>query len=144
MAEFVMPSLGADMEAGTLVEWLKKPGETVKRGDVIAVVETQKGAIEVEGFDDGVLETYLVDLGTRVPVGTPLAVIRKDGEEAAAAKPAPKPAEAPAGHRRNRRKRSPRSLLRARTGACAGHCDHAVRTAEDHAGRAKAGRAEGH
>ena len=52
MAEFVMPSLGADMEAGTLVEWLKKPGETVKRGDIIAVVETQKGAREVEGFDD--------------------------------------------------------------------------------------------
>ncbi|WP_193177431.1 dihydrolipoamide acetyltransferase family protein [Oricola nitratireducens] len=96
MAEFVMPSLGADMEAGTLVEWLKKPGETVKRGDIIAVVETQKGAIEVEGFDDGVLETYLVDLGTRVPVGTPLAVIRKDGEEPAAAKPAPKRVEAPA------------------------------------------------
>jgi pyruvate dehydrogenase E2 component (dihydrolipoamide acetyltransferase) len=96
MAEFVMPSLGADMEAGTLVEWLKKPGETVKRGVIIAVVETQKGAIEVEGFDDGVLETYLVDLGTRVPVGTPLAVIRKDGEEPAAAKLAPKPAEAPA------------------------------------------------
>jgi pyruvate dehydrogenase E2 component (dihydrolipoamide acetyltransferase) len=96
MAEFVMPSLGADMEAGTLVEWLKKPGETVKRGDIIAVVETQKGAIEVEGFDDGVLETYLVDLGARVPVGTPLAVIRKDGEEPAVAKPAPEPAEAQA------------------------------------------------
>ena len=47
MSEFVMPSLGADMEAGTLVEWLKKPGDAVKRGDVMAVVETQKGEIEI-------------------------------------------------------------------------------------------------
>jgi pyruvate dehydrogenase E2 component (dihydrolipoamide acetyltransferase) len=46
-----MPSLGADMEAGTLVEWLKKPGDAVKRGDVVAVVETQKGAIEIENRD---------------------------------------------------------------------------------------------
>jgi pyruvate dehydrogenase E2 component (dihydrolipoamide acetyltransferase) len=57
MAEFLMPSLGADMEAGTLVEWLKKPGDPVKRGDIIAVVETQKGAIEVECFEDGILDT---------------------------------------------------------------------------------------
>ncbi|MCX8102350.1 MAG: 2-oxo acid dehydrogenase subunit E2, partial [Geminicoccaceae bacterium] len=45
-----MPSLGADMEAGTLVEWLVKPGERIERGRVVAVVETQKGAIEVECF----------------------------------------------------------------------------------------------
>jgi hypothetical protein len=50
---FHMPSLGADMEAGKLVEWLVKPGDTVKRGDVVAVVETQKGAIEIEIFEDG-------------------------------------------------------------------------------------------
>ena len=56
VSEFVMPSLGADMEAGTLVEWLKKPGEAVKRGDVVAVVETQKGAIEIEIFEAGVLD----------------------------------------------------------------------------------------
>jgi Biotin-requiring enzyme len=47
MGEFRMPSLGADREAGTLVEWLKRPGDRVRRGDVVAVVETQKGAIEV-------------------------------------------------------------------------------------------------
>lgn len=88
MTEFLMPSLGSDMEAGTLVEWLKKPGETVHRGDIVAVVETQKGAIEIESFDDGVLENYLVELDTKVPVGTPLAVIRKEGE-APAEKPAP-------------------------------------------------------
>lgn len=47
MSDFVMPSLGADMEAGTLVEWLVAPGEEVHRGQTVAVVETQKGAIEV-------------------------------------------------------------------------------------------------
>ena len=55
-----MPSLGADMEAGTLVEWVKHPGDTVKRGDIIAVVDTQKGAIEIEVFEDGVLEKTIV------------------------------------------------------------------------------------
>lgn len=80
MAEFRMPSLGADMEAGTLVEWLKKPGDAVKRGDIVAVVETQKGAIEIEIFEDGVLDRYLVEPGIQVPVGAPLALILKPGE----------------------------------------------------------------
>ena len=70
-----MPSLGADMEAGTLVEWLKRPGDRVKRGDIVAVVETQKGAIEVDIFEEGVIERWLVEPGTTVPVGTPLALI---------------------------------------------------------------------
>ena len=56
MVDFRMPSLGADMEAGTLVEWLVKPGDQVKRGDVVAVVETQKGAIEIEVFEAGKIE----------------------------------------------------------------------------------------
>ena len=68
-----MPSLGADMEAGTLVEWLVKPGDRVKRGDIVAVVETQKGAIEIEVFETGRIEQILVDLDSKVPVGTPLA-----------------------------------------------------------------------
>jgi pyruvate dehydrogenase E2 component (dihydrolipoamide acetyltransferase) len=72
MSEFRMPSLGADMESGTLVEWLKHTGDPVKRGDIVAVVETQKGAIEVEIFTDGVMGAQLVALGTTVPVGTPL------------------------------------------------------------------------
>lgn len=75
-----MPSLGADMEAGELVEWLVKPGSAVKRGDIVAVVETQKGAIEIEVFDEGVVERLLVTPGATVPVGTPLAVIRGEGE----------------------------------------------------------------
>jgi pyruvate dehydrogenase E2 component (dihydrolipoamide acetyltransferase) len=56
MAEFRMHSLGSDMEAGTLVEWLVKPGDSVKHGDIIAVVETQKGAIEIEIFETGEVE----------------------------------------------------------------------------------------
>jgi len=91
MAEFRMPSLGADMEAGTLVEWLKQPGEAVKHGDVIAVVETQKGAIEIEVFESGVVEKLLVPIGQSVPVGTALALIRAAGAPAVAA-PAPPPA----------------------------------------------------
>jgi len=101
VAEFRMPSLGADMEAGTLVQWLVKPGDRVKHGDIIAVVETQKGAIEIESFQTGQIEKFLVDVGTKVPVGTPLAEIRAESEAkpaaAAAVPPPPKaPAEKPA------------------------------------------------
>jgi pyruvate dehydrogenase E2 component (dihydrolipoamide acetyltransferase) len=70
-----MPQLGADMEAGTLVEWLKQPGARVQRGDIVAVVDTQKGAIEIEVFEDGVLREIRVQPGEQVPVGTVLAVI---------------------------------------------------------------------
>ncbi len=75
MTEFRMPSLGADMDAGTLIEWTVTPGAPVKRGDIVAVVETQKGAIEIEVFEDGVFERPLVEIGTKVPVGLPIAVI---------------------------------------------------------------------
>ena len=85
MIEFRMPSLGADMEAGTLTEWLVKPGDHVKRGDIVAVVETQKGAIEIEIFEPGLIEQFLVDVGAKVPVGTPLARVRGDGETGAEA-----------------------------------------------------------
>jgi pyruvate dehydrogenase E2 component (dihydrolipoamide acetyltransferase) len=83
MIDFTMPSLGADMEAGTLVEWMVKPGDRVKRGDVVAVVETAKGAIEIEIFEPGTVGEILVDVGSEVPVGTPLARIRSDGEAVA-------------------------------------------------------------
>ena len=75
MTLFLMPSLGADMEAGTLVEQLISPGDMVHRGDIIAAIETQKGVIEIECFDDGILQQWLVELGRKVPVGTPLARI---------------------------------------------------------------------
>jgi len=70
-----MPSLGADMQAGTLVAWRRKVGDSVARGDIIAEVETDKGIIEVEVFDAGVIERLLVEPGTKVPVGTALASI---------------------------------------------------------------------
>lgn len=84
-----MPSLGADMEAGTLIEWLVKPGDIVKRGDVVAVVETQKGAIEIETFQPGQVEQILVGLNSKVPVGTPLARISAEGEAPAPPPPLP-------------------------------------------------------
>lgn len=111
MGVFCMPSLGADMEAGTLVEWLKKPGDAVKSGDIIAVVETQKGAIEIEVFETGTIESQLIQVGATVPVGAPMAAIRANGVSAptevkpvpTAAKPAllvpptaPPPVEPPA------------------------------------------------
>lgn len=83
MGEFKMPALGADMEAGTLVEWLVKPGDRVERGQIVAVVETQKGAIDVEIYEGGAVEELLVKAGVEVPVGTVLATIRSDTDEAA-------------------------------------------------------------
>jgi len=97
MSAFLMPSLGADMEAGTLVEQMISPGDTVKHGDIIAAVETQKGVIEIEAFQDGILENWLVNLGAEVPVGTPLANIRAADEMLLSEPPgqpdAPKPEE---------------------------------------------------
>jgi pyruvate dehydrogenase E2 component (dihydrolipoamide acetyltransferase) len=75
MSDFLMPALGADMESGTLVEWLIKPGDRVKRGEVVAVVETQKGAIEVEIFDEGVVSEIVAPVGAKVAVGGLLARI---------------------------------------------------------------------
>lgn len=85
MAEFCMPSLGSDMQAGTLIEWRVQQGDRVHRRDVIAVVETDKAAIEIEVYEDGVIESLLVKPGEKVPVGTVMAVIGdKDGVKAAA------------------------------------------------------------
>jgi pyruvate dehydrogenase E2 component (dihydrolipoyllysine-residue acetyltransferase) len=84
MAEFCMPSVGTDMEAGTLVEWLVQPGAQVKRGDIIAVVETEKGIIDIEVFETGVVEQLLVQPGTKIPVGTALATIGTAGAPAGA------------------------------------------------------------
>ncbi len=93
MSDFVMPSLGADMEAATLVEWLVKPGDRVEKGQIIAVVETAKGAIDVEVFESGVVEECYVEPDTKVPVGTPLARIGSgDRVVAERAGPVPEPA----------------------------------------------------
>lgn len=70
-----MPSLGADMDEGTLVEWLVAPGDPLRKGDPVAVVETAKSTIEVECFESGAMGRLLVEPGATVPVGTPLALI---------------------------------------------------------------------
>ena len=89
MVDFVMPKLGADMTAGKLVAWCKKPGDAVARGEVIAVIETDKVNVDAESFVTGVLERTLVEPHDEwLPVGTPLAVIRVEGERATSA-PAP-------------------------------------------------------
>jgi pyruvate dehydrogenase E2 component (dihydrolipoamide acetyltransferase) len=95
MTDFVMPSLGADMESAKVAEWLVKPGDTVKKGDVVAVVDTHKGAIEVEIFQEGTVAALCAREGDDVPVGGLLARLAAPGE-AIAARPAaaPKPAVA--------------------------------------------------
>lgn len=97
-AAFRMPSLGADMESGTLVEWLVRPGDTVHKGDIVAVVDTSKANVEIECFDDGVIEQLIVTPGTTVPVGTVLATIQAGpaAPEPAAPRP-PEPAVLAAG-----------------------------------------------
>ncbi|MEU8865701.1 dihydrolipoamide acetyltransferase family protein [Streptomyces umbrinus] len=80
MAEFTMPSLGADMDEGTLQEWLVGPGDQVRKGDPVAVVETAKSTIEVECFATGTIGELLVEPGTTVPVGTALALIERATE----------------------------------------------------------------
>lgn len=94
MGEFCMPSLGADMKVGTLIEWRVAPGQTVERGEVVAEVETDKGAIEIEIWEDGVVHELLVEPGVEVPVGTPLAVVL--GEAEAPPTPAAEPEAAAA------------------------------------------------
>jgi len=105
MSDFVMPSLGADMEAGTLLEWYVKPGETVKRGDLVARVDTSKAEIEVEIFQDGVIDELVVPVGVRVPVGTVLATLHPVGVDVAASVGAPAPAPVPAAAGANHRLR---------------------------------------
>ena len=92
MAEFRMPSLGADMESATLTAWMVKPGDTVKRGATVAAVETAKGIIDIEIFEAGVIETLAAELGAIVPVGGVLATYQPSE---AAATPPIAPAEAP-------------------------------------------------
>lgn len=81
MVEFLMPSLGADMEDGTLIQWNVKVGDTVKRGDIVAVVETQKGLVEIEIFDEGKIEQLIVKENEKVPVGKLMALISPVAKE---------------------------------------------------------------
>ncbi|AOW93618.1 branched-chain alpha-keto acid dehydrogenase subunit E2 [Rhodococcus sp. WMMA185] len=82
MIEFTLPSLGADMDEGRLNEWLVSPGDSVERGQVIAVVETTKAAVEVECWHEGTVHELLVPVGQTVPVGMTIATLLEPGEEA--------------------------------------------------------------
>ena len=97
--QILMPALSPTMEKGNLAKWLKKEGDTVKTGDVIAEIETDKATMEVEAIDDGTLGKILVPEGTNdVAVNTPIAMILAEGEDKAAladGKSAPASAEAP-------------------------------------------------
>src|ERR1700691_3957816 len=80
----LMPALSPTMEKGNLAKWLKKEGDTVKSGDVIAEIETDKATMEVEAVDEGTIDKILVPEGTAdVAVNTPIATILADGEDAA-------------------------------------------------------------
>ncbi|MFN5713893.1 MAG: pyruvate dehydrogenase complex dihydrolipoamide acetyltransferase [Bradyrhizobium sp.] len=99
----LMPALSPTMEKGNLAKWLKKEGDKVKSGDVIAEIETDKATMEVEAVDEGTIAKILVPEGTQdVPVNDVIAVLAGDGEDVkaaasagAGAAPAPKPAEPP-------------------------------------------------
>ena len=98
MIEVKLPAMGAEMEEGKLLEWKVKPGDGVKRGDIIAIVDTTKAAVDVESWDEGRVHELLVPVGDTVPVGTVIATLLAPGEAAPAprAKPAaPAPAAKP-------------------------------------------------
>ncbi|HWS73518.1 MAG TPA: biotin/lipoyl-containing protein, partial [Quisquiliibacterium sp.] len=84
MIRFELPSLGADMDEGTLLEWKVQPGDAVARGQVIAVVDTSKAAVDVEIWHAGVVAELLVQPGEKIPVGTVMATLTEPGEVAAA------------------------------------------------------------
>lgn len=80
MIEFKLPSLGADMDEGTLLEWLVHPGDKVKKGQIVAVVDTSKAAVDVECWQEGTVADLLVEPQQKVPVGTVLALLLEAGE----------------------------------------------------------------
>ncbi|MGA7383919.1 MAG: biotin/lipoyl-containing protein, partial [Methylocella sp.] len=85
----LMPALSPTMEQGRLAKWLKKEGDSVRSGDVLAEIETDKATMEVEAIDDGTLAKILVPDGTdNVAVNTPIAVIAEEGEDVKAPGPA--------------------------------------------------------
>ncbi len=122
--QVLMPALSPTMEKGNLAKWLKKEGETIKSGDVIAEIETDKATMEVEATDEGTLGKILIPEGTAdVAVNTPIATILADGESAADLGKAPAPAKAGEGGRiraagrsqsAKRRQPSPAAAMRRR------------------------------
>ena len=117
--QVLMPALSPTMEKGNLSKWLKKEGEAIKSGDVIAEIETDKATMEVEATDEGTLGKILIPEGTAdVAVNTPIATILADGESAADLGKAPAPKAVsqrrPKPGRRQKRKRRPPAAARKR------------------------------
>src|SRR5579875_1178692 len=95
--EVLMPALSPTMTEGKIARWLKSEGETVRPGDVLAEIETDKATMEVEAVDEGVLAKIVIPEGTdHVAVNTPIALIASNGEDMAGAAAAPRPALPPA------------------------------------------------
>jgi pyruvate dehydrogenase E2 component (dihydrolipoamide acetyltransferase) len=99
--DYLLPSLGADMDEGRVVEWRVGAGDTVHRGDLMAVVETEKSDIDIEIWHDGVVEEFLVEIGELIDVGTPIVRLRRldaelsgtsDSARAPSGPPGPPPA----------------------------------------------------
>ena len=80
MIEFKLPSLGADMDEGTLLEWKVKPGDAVKKGQIVAIVDTTKAAVDVESWQEGTVAELIIMPGNKIPVGTVLATFLDPGE----------------------------------------------------------------
>jgi pyruvate dehydrogenase E2 component (dihydrolipoamide acetyltransferase) len=85
--EVKLPSLGADMDAGTLLEWRVHPGDAVKKGDVIAVIDTTKAALDVEAWHDGKVLDLCLAVGEHVPVGTLMLRLLEPGDDPRAIPP---------------------------------------------------------
>ena len=82
MADIIeMPKLGFDMAEGTLVNWVKAEGEKITKGDVIAEIETDKATIQVDSAFSGLVFKHLVAANSKVPVGTPIAIVAAEGEK---------------------------------------------------------------
>jgi len=101
MIEFKLPSLGADMDEGTLLEWKVGVGDTVRKGQVVAIVDTTKAAVDIESWQEGTVHELIAEIGQKMPVGTVMATLLEAGETvgagaAAAATLAPPAAAAPA------------------------------------------------
>ena len=107
MIEFKLPSLGAEMDEGTLLEWKVKPGDAVHKGDVVAVVDTSKSAIDVEIWQEGTVYELLLDLHQKVPVGTVMARLLEPGETREHARSRSAQARRGSGSQGRSRRRSP-------------------------------------
>jgi len=84
MIEFKLPALGSDMDEGTLLEWKVGVGDTVKKGQVVAIVDTTKTAVDVESWQEGTVHQLIAEIGQKMPVGTVMALLLEAGETAPA------------------------------------------------------------